>query len=131
MKTFQFKLGAVLLASSMLFTSCDKDETDPTPDPSPQLQTIAEIANDNGNFTILLDALSRTGLDAVMADPSMNLTVFAPNDAAFMDLLTELNLNSLDEVETALGNDGLKNVLLYHVLDAMSPHDQYLRLTQS
>jgi transforming growth factor-beta-induced protein len=116
MKTFQFKLSAMLLAGSLIFSSCDKEDDTP-PTTLPELGTIAEVATDNGNFTILLDALTRTGLDAVMADPTMNLTVFAPTDAAFMDLLAELNLNSLDEVEAALTNEGLKNVLLYHVLD--------------
>ena len=115
MKTFQFKLGAMLLAGSLIFSSCEKEET-VTPTTLPELETIAEIATASGDFTILLDALTRTGLAGVMADPSQNLTVFAPTDAAFMDLLTELNLGSLDEVETALGNDGLKNVLMYHVL---------------
>ena len=116
MKTFQFKIGALLVASTMLFSSCE-EETTPTPPGEPELQTIAATATANGNFTILLDALTRTGLDAVMADPNMNLTVFAPTDAAFAALLTELNLQDLDAVEMALGNDGLKNVLLYHVLD--------------
>lgn len=116
MKTFQFKLGAVLLASSMFFSSCEKEETTPTPPGTPELYSIAQTATDNGNFTILLDALTRTGLAATMADESQNLTVFAPTDAAFAALLSDLGLSSLDEVETALGNDGLKNVLLYHVL---------------
>ena len=116
MKTFQFKLGTILLAGSMIFSSCEKEEVITTP--TPELLTIAATADQAGNFTILLDALTRTGLAATMADPSQSLTVFAPTDAAFMDLLNELGLSSLDEVESALGNDGLKNVLLYHVLGA-------------
>jgi transforming growth factor-beta-induced protein len=82
------------------------------------MKTIAEIATDNGNFTILLDALTRTDLAETMADPSQTLTVFAPSDDAFVDLLAELGLANLDEVEAALGTEGLKNVLLYHVLGA-------------
>ena len=116
MKTFQFKLGTILLAGSMIFSSCEKEEVITTP--TPELLTIAATADQAGNFTVLLDALTRTGLAATMADPSQSLTVFAPTDAAFMDLLNELGLSSLDEVESALGNDGLKNVLLYHVLGA-------------
>lgn len=122
MKTFNFKFGAALLAGSLFFTSCEKEEETPTPPPV-QLQTIAEIAIENGDFTILVDALTRTGLDAVLSDPTQTLTVFAPNDAAFMDLLTELGLGSLDEVETALGTDGLTNVLLYHVLGSVVTSD--------
>lgn len=118
MKKFQFTLGAMLLAGTLLFSSCNKDDDEDTT-PTPQAKTIAEIATDNGNFTILLDALTRTDLAATMADPSQNLTVFAPTDAAFTSLLAELNLNSLDEVESALGKAGLKNILMYHVLGSV------------
>jgi transforming growth factor-beta-induced protein len=118
MKNFQFTLAALFLAGTLVFSSCSKDD-EVTPDPTPSgMNTIAEIANDNGNFTILLDALTRTDLAETMADPSQTLTVFAPTDDAFVDLLAELGLNNLDEVEMALGTDGLKNVLLYHVLGA-------------
>lgn len=118
MKNFQFTLAAIFLAGTLVFSSCSKDE-EVTPDPTPTaMKTIAEIATDNGNFTILLDALTRTDLAETMADPSQTLTVFAPSDDAFVDLLAELGLANLDEVEAALGTEGLKNVLLYHVLGA-------------
>jgi len=110
------KLFTLLMVGVFVFSSCKKDEEEPVVEPAPVMSTIAEIATENGNFTILLDALTRTGLDATVADASQNLTVFAPTDDAFMALLTDLGLNDLDEVEAALGTDGLTNVLLYHVL---------------
>lgn len=116
MKKFQFILGSIFLAGTLFFSSCEKDDDEVTTTNTTQSMTIAEIATDNGNFTILLDALTRTGLAATMADASQTLTVFAPTDQAFLDLLAELKLSSLDDVEAVLGNDGLKNVLLYHVL---------------
>ena len=118
MNLFNFKTGAVLLACTLVFSSCKKDDDEPAT-PTPQQSSIAEIAIANGNFTILVDALTRTGLDVTVADDSQTLTVFAPTDAAFMDLLTELGLSSLDEVEAALGTDGLRNVLLYHVMGSV------------
>lgn len=118
MKKLQFTLSALFLASTLVFTSCSKDD-EVTPDPTPAgMNTIAEIATDNGNFTILLDALTRTDLAETMSDPSQTYTVFAPTDEAFVDLLDELGLDNLDDVEAALGTEGLKNVLLYHVLGA-------------
>lgn len=118
MKNVQFKLAALFLAGTLVFSSCSKeDEVTPTPAPA-GMNTIAEIADDNGNFTILLDALTRTDLAETMADPSQTYTVFAPTDDAFVDLLDELGLDDLDAVEMALGTEGLKNVLLYHVLGA-------------
>jgi transforming growth factor-beta-induced protein len=101
--------------SLFIFTGCKEDE--PTPEP-PMQKTIAQIAADNGNFTILVDALDRTGLLATVSDPNANLTVFAPTDQAFADLLTELNLADLDAAEAALGTAGLRTVVLYHVLGA-------------
>jgi transforming growth factor-beta-induced protein len=112
------KSYAVLLACTLVFSSCKKEDDTPTP-VTPQMSTIAEIAVANGNFTILVDALTRTGLDVTVADANQTLTVFAPTDDAFMDLLSELGLSSLDEVEAALGTDGLQNVLLYHVLGSV------------
>mgnify|MGYP002629030254 FL=1 len=118
MNLFRLKSYAVLLACTLVFSSCKKEDDTPTP-VTPQMSTIAEIAVANGNFTILVDALTRTGLDVTVADANQTLTVFAPTDDAFMDLLSELGLSSLDEVEAALGTDGLQNVLLYHVLGSV------------
>ena len=118
MNLFSLKSYAVLLACTLVFSSCKKEDDTPTP-VTPQMSTIAEIAVANGNFTILVDALTRTGLDVTVADANQTLTVFAPTDDAFMDLLSDLGLSSLDDVEAALGTDGLQNVLLYHVLGSV------------
>lgn len=95
-------------------SACKKDD----PTPTPQAQTIAEIAAGNPDFSILVDALTRTGLLDAVSDPDAELTVFAPTNDAFVALLGELGLGSLDAVEAALGTDGLRTVVLYHVLGA-------------
>lgn len=104
----------MLMGVAVMFTSCDEDTitvTNPVAE-----KTIAGTASGDDDFSILVDALTRTGLVSVLDDASAEFTVFAPDNDAFTDLLADLQLNSLDELETALGNDGLKNVLLYHVL---------------
>ncbi len=123
MRKIALNIGSLLLGATLIFgtASCEKDE-DNTPNPQPS-NTIADVATANGNFTILLDALERTNLTAAVSDPNASLTVFAPTDQAFGNLLTELNLPDLDAVEAALGNDGLKTVLLYHVLGAKVTSD--------
>jgi len=123
MKSFQLKFLWAFIAGSLFLTSCSDDDDDMEPDQGQQMSTIAQIATDNGNFTILLDALGRTGLDAVAADASQTLTVFAPTDEAFGNLLTELNAADLDEVEALLGTDGLENVLKYHILGSVVTSD--------
>jgi transforming growth factor-beta-induced protein len=115
MKTMSMKLSALLVASSLLFSSgCEKEEENPiTP---PAQKTIAQIATENPDLSILVDALTRTNLVGAVSDPNANLTVFAPTNAAFVDLLNELGLADLNAVEAALGTAGLRNILLYHVL---------------
>lgn len=120
-----FKIGtfALLMGLSLTTTSCDKDdEKGPASVSTTQTtqapQTIAEIALADENFSILVDALTRTNLVDVVSNADAELTVFAPTNQAFLDLLEELQLASLDEAEAALTTEGLKNVLLYHVLGA-------------
>ena len=117
MKVNSLKLMSIVgtFVLAFAFTSCEKEDETPNNPGTPQ-QTIAQIASSNSDFSILVDALSRTGLVGAVSDANANLTVFAPTNAAFQDLLNELGLADLDAVEAALGNDGLKNILLYHVL---------------
>lgn len=74
-------------------------------------QTIFEIAAGNQDFEILVAALEETGLDAVLDSDGRQLTVFAPTDRAFEDLLEELDLTA----EELLNSPNLANILLYHV----------------
>ncbi|WP_404340744.1 fasciclin domain-containing protein [Pseudoalteromonas mariniglutinosa] len=72
--------------------------------------TIADVASENGNFDILLAALSATGLDSLVADPTNTFTVFAPTDAAFAAL-------GQDTIDALLADtDTLRDILLYHVI---------------
>lgn len=116
-----FKLGtfALVMGLTLSMTSCEKDEkNEPMTQTTAQSQTIAEIAVGNEDFSILVDALTRTNLVDVVSDANAELTVFAPTNEAFLDLLEELQYSSLDEAESDLTTEGLKEVLLYHVLGA-------------
>ena len=75
----------------------------------------ALAAGDPPEFTLLVEALQVTGLDATL-NGTGPFTVFAPTDAAFADLLTELGV-SKEELfaDTAL----LSEVLTYHVVPAL------------
>jgi uncharacterized surface protein with fasciclin (FAS1) repeats len=70
---------------------------------------IVETAVANGGFTILVEALQATGLDASLANESNEYTVFAPTDAAF-------NMLGDDVINTLLDNpDVLEEILFQHV----------------
>lgn len=63
------------------------------------------------SFTYLDSALKFTGLDAVLADPNTQYTLFAPSDQAFINA----GFATIDDL-IALGSDALTNILLYHVI---------------
>jgi len=108
MKT-KFKIiPALLIAASLLFTACNDDET-----PVMESKNIVEVAADAGKFSILIEAAQKAGLAEFLSTEN-NLTVFAPTDAAFAALLSDLGLSSLDEVPVA----DLTQILTYHVIGA-------------
>jgi len=83
------------------------------------LPTVVNHALNNANFSTLVAALTRPGLTAAGQPTYVQIlsgtgpfTVFAPTNAAFTALLTELNLTSLDQVDNAT----LNAVLQYHVV---------------
>ena len=75
------------------------------------VETVADIAIDNG-FTTLVTAVVQEELLPALTNPLANLTVFAPNNAAFQDLADELGTT----VAGLLALPQLSDILLYHVL---------------
>ncbi len=73
--------------------------------PEDEDPSLAEIAMGD-DFTILLQAATRVGLDGDLADPMADLTVFAPTDAAFSSLMVDL---------MGLDDDVLENILRAHI----------------
>lgn len=83
----------------------------------PPTQNIVQIAQSMpDNFSILVDVVVAAGLAETLSADG-NFTVFAPTNEAFVKLLEELGLADLNALVAAIGIDGVKNVLLYHVVD--------------
>ena len=92
------------------------------------------------DYDILLTAVVTAGLADALADPDADLTVFAPNDRAFIGLARNLGFTGRGEeaawtylvgVLTDLGDGDpipvLTNVLLYHVVpDNISLFDFFI-----
>ncbi|MEM9877337.1 MAG: fasciclin domain-containing protein [Myxococcota bacterium] len=75
--------------------------------------TIADVAAAEDDLTILLAAATAAGLDTDLANPDVNLTVFAPTDGAFVQALTDLGVTQ----DALLGNVPLLTAILqYHIL---------------
>jgi uncharacterized surface protein with fasciclin (FAS1) repeats len=84
--------------------------TTPTTGATTATGTIAQIAANNPNFSILSQALRATGLDATLS--SGEYTVFAPTDAAFNELLAQTGLTTAQLLQAG----ELSQILRYHVL---------------
>jgi uncharacterized surface protein with fasciclin (FAS1) repeats len=72
-------------------------------------QSIAEVLNDNKDFTFLLAAVKSAGMEDALK--SSQLTLFAPNDAAFK----ASGFPNIASV-TALPADKLRAMLFYHIV---------------
>ena len=72
---------------------------------------VVAVVDASGEFSILLEALSRVDLVGAV-DSNRPLTVFAPTNDAFVALLGELGATSLDDID----DETLTQVLLYHVV---------------
>ncbi|WP_341936771.1 fasciclin domain-containing protein [Marinimicrobium sp. C2-29] len=104
-----------ILSLSLGLAACGSDDDDgpaptPNPTPEPEVNTVVDVALDNGNFETLVTALQATGLDETLDDPEGSFTVFAPTDDAFA-LLGEDTINNL-----LADTDTLSDILLYHVI---------------
>jgi transforming growth factor-beta-induced protein len=85
--------------------------------------TLAQIVGGSPDHTILLSALAKPGLSNLLAaamDPTADLTVFAPTDAAFEAVLAVLGKESIDDIPEALLNE----IVSYHILGTAVTSDQ-------
>ena len=106
-------------AAAACLTACGDDD-DVTPAPAP---TIAEVAQQQ-NFTALLAAANKAGLSGTLASTSVDLTVFAPTNAAFDSLATQLGFANAGAMVAALPAPALANILNYHVLPTRQSGEQ-------
>lgn len=86
-------------------------------------QTLAQIVGGSPDHTILLSALAKPELSDLLAaanDPTSDLTVFAPTDAAFEAVLAALGKESIDDIPVEL----LKEIVSYHILGTAVTSDQ-------
>jgi transforming growth factor-beta-induced protein len=84
--------------------------------PNYTLPTIVEAAT-AANLTVLLDAVTAAGLGGTLLNAEA-ITVFAPTNQAFTNLLTSFNLTSLQGLIDALGIEAVTKVLAFHVVPA-------------
>lgn len=105
----------LIAALSAFAIACDDDDNNNT-NPPMDKTTIAEVAMADPELSTLVTVLQATGLDAVVADENANLTVFAPTNTAFQNLLDALQVADLNELIATLGAETVTEIVKYHVL---------------
>jgi uncharacterized surface protein with fasciclin (FAS1) repeats len=103
---------AILSVALMTF-SCTNDDTATVV----KLPSILDIAKaDPANFSILVDALNKTGLTTTLSNPG-SYTVFAPTNTAFTAAgVTSASIIALDPVVDAQKILDLKLILQNHII---------------
>lgn len=101
------KLTVLAIFAALLF-SCSDDDDNSNQDPG---NSIADIASENANLSILVDALVRADLVTTL-DQSGSYTVFAPTNTAFTNFLNANGFATLNDVPVPT----LKEILLNHVV---------------
>ncbi|MCK3683588.1 fasciclin domain-containing protein [Maribellus sp. YY47] len=110
---FNLLMMLLLTLGIVSLTSCEDDD-EMMPETEME-KTIVDVAAEAGSFDVLLQAAQKAGL-ANFLSTEKNLTVFAPTDAAFASLLSDLGLSSLDDIDNAT----LASILTYHVVSGMA-----------
>ncbi len=118
MRTFSFGFKAMLLAFGLAAVSfaCSKDDDDDNN--TPATPTISQKAAQDADLSVFVQVLEATGLTATLNDNSSKFTVFAPTNAAFTQLLTDLGVANLTELVAAVGIDAVREIVKYHVIGA-------------
>ena len=102
-------MAAAVGASTTLLQACGGGDDEPH-------RTIVEVAQNTPDLSMLVEAVVAAGLAPTLSTGT--LTVFAPTNAAFAALLTELGVSK----EALLADKALLTaVLTYHVLGSTVP----------
>lgn len=93
----------------VFFASCNDDDNTPVPTPT---NTVVDVASGNADLSLLVQAVTRAGLADALKQT--DITVFAPNNAAFQALLNSNNAwSSIDDIPVSI----LETVLKFHVIE--------------
>lgn len=105
---------AVLLMATVTFTACNKDDDEQlNPDNGNDVKSIVQIATEEEDFSILVEALVKADLVTALQGEGP-FTVFAPTNDAFEMLFNDLGVSGVAD----LSAEALQPILLYHVVGA-------------
>lgn len=106
----QLFLFALLLPLVLLFTACgDDDGAEETPRP---VENILEVVQATDGLDSLAQLITLLGPEFSSQITSSEYTVFAPNNAAFANLLNTIGLRSMLDLRNSL----LIDIITYHLI---------------
>jgi uncharacterized surface protein with fasciclin (FAS1) repeats len=118
----------LFVSTAIFFVGCSEDSmvnspTNSSPNsseqglmkpPSQSGNTIVDIAITLPEYSILVEAVVFAGLDGVLSG-NRQFTVFAPDNAAFVELLGKLGGISKEQLFVEANKELVTKILLYHV----------------
>lgn len=109
-RTFKPLITAIALSLSFALVSCDDDNDDKVT--GGETRNVVQLAQNNDNLSSLEAALTRFPDLVTTLSGSGKVTVFAPTNQAFEDLLDAVGQSSLNDIP----DDVLRDILEYHVV---------------
>jgi len=107
----------------LVLTACSQDVHERYTKPDWLEGDIVSILKNDGDYSIFLEGLNRAGYLEQVSGRS-NLTVFAPNDAAFEAYFTKKQITGLDGIQDNL----LKKLITYHLVQNTYTKDRLTEL---
>ncbi len=122
MKSLSKNFGKALLAGSIIFmASCSKDDkaddNSNNPNVTPKSTTVKGVLESESQFSLMNEAVERSGQADFFANASANITLFAANNDAFEDLFAKVGVSSMTELQSQLGNEAFADIILYHAIN--------------
>ncbi|MGB3851083.1 MAG: fasciclin domain-containing protein [Tunicatimonas sp.] len=107
----RLKTFALALFATVWLAGCGEDGENNTT-PEPELNAV-ELAGNEDQLSTLVEAIKQADLTDALSDESTPITIFAPNNSAFTNYLTNNpDFGSLSDIP----KDVLADVLKYHVV---------------
>lgn len=120
MKTLTFKLSHLLLAGSIIFlSSCDKDDNSSNTNTGmdDKKTTVKGVLESESQFSMMNEAVEESNQSQFFAQSNANITLFAANNDAFNQLFAEMNVSSMTELRSKMGDDAFADLILYHAIN--------------
>src|SRR6478672_4444020 len=118
----------LMLTGALLLQACNKefeyvDPTPPTIDKAGPTgtETLNQIIDTDTSFSFLKAAVAKAGFGAVLSNPDLRLTLFAPDNDAFRRSFVAMGLPPSEAVIGILDTATIRSIVSYHLTPEYLP----------